>query len=705
MPRSSFHASFYASTALSLCLISAPGFAWSEEVVPTADDVEQFAPLVRPCVESGGGDECADFRSLIAECADSFERVRCEVLFEDGQAVFDDDETRERMAGVLEYVAGNLPDFPSPGPDDLPEAALDAARSDAEAGLLRADDNQMTHSTPPLVEGEDEGDEVEAEDPPEREPEADEAAAEAEVEVEAELEAAIVDQIATDDEPAVEEDELAVEEEAEAPAAPSEDLPEAAAPQAEAATTAAEAEADTEVREEQDPAASLAAMVEALQAERDALLAEAEDMGDEAPELLVEDVPEETVEAPTDPTYEPDATQQTAIDRMLESPEVSAAVGTLGAALGLQLGQDPDEADAPPAAIGALRDSDDPDVSDEDAPAEVLEQEITADQMRSSREDFDSRLALDFDADAVRSESARDRRRDLERAGLVALGALAVGMIVNQNRVVARSDERVVVDQGGGDLALWRDDDAILLQDGSVRRIERYDDGSTRTRWLRTDGTQVITIRDATGRVLRRERVLTDGTIIEIVDDTRAATPVVIEDLPPLRYRELRMTQRTDPELALAMLREAEADARAVERSFSLRQIRDVREVRELAPLLSPEPVTFETNRANIRSEEAPKLVQVGRLMERLIADNPSEVFLIEGHTDATGPAAFNLALSDRRAESVALALTEFFDIPPENLIVQGYGKRYLRIPTLQSEERNRRVAIRRISPLLGLDS
>ena len=119
--------------------------------------------------------------------------------------------------------------------------------------------------------------------------------------------------------------------------------------------------------------------------------------------------------------------------------------------------------------------------------------------------------------------------------------------------------------------------------------------------------------------------------------------------------------------------------------------------------MLSPDPITFETNRANVRPEEATKLAQVGRLLERLIDDNPRELFLVEGHTDATGPASFNLALSDRRAESVALALTEFFDIPPENLIIQGYGERYLRIPTAAAEERNRRVAIRRISPLLGL--
>jgi outer membrane protein OmpA-like peptidoglycan-associated protein len=76
-------------------------------------------------------------------------------------------------------------------------------------------------------------------------------------------------------------------------------------------------------------------------------------------------------------------------------------------------------------------------------------------------------------------------------------------------------------------------------------------------------------------------------------------------------------------------------------------------------------------------------------------------VFLIEGHTDAVGSESYNLALSDRRAESVALALTEAFRIPPENLIVQGYGESFLKVQTQAAEERNRRATVRRITPLL----
>ena len=69
------------------------------------------------------------------------------------------------------------------------------------------------------------------------------------------------------------------------------------------------------------------------------------------------------------------------------------------------------------------------------------------------------------------------------------------------------------------------------------------------------------------------------------------------------------------------------------------------------------------------------------------------------------GAATYNLALSDRRAETVALALTEYFDVPPENMVVQGYGESDLAVQTLDAERVNRRVAVRRITPLLGSES
>jgi outer membrane protein OmpA-like peptidoglycan-associated protein len=56
---------------------------------------------------------------------------------------------------------------------------------------------------------------------------------------------------------------------------------------------------------------------------------------------------------------------------------------------------------------------------------------------------------------------------------------------------------------------------------------------------------------------------------------------------------------------------------------------------------------------------------------------------------------------SDRRAETVATLLTEMFGVPAENLTTQGYGEQDLKINTQEPEHQNRRVTIRRITPLL----
>ena len=40
--------------------------------------------------------------------------------------------------------------------------------------------------------------------------------------------------------------------------------------------------------------------------------------------------------------------------------------------------------------------------------------------------------------------------------------------------------------------------------------------------------------------------------------------------------------------------------------------------------------------------------------------------------------------------------------MPAENLSTQGYGEQYLKMPTDGPERANRRVAVRRITPLLA---
>ncbi len=338
-----------------------------------------------------------------------------------------------------------------------------------------------------------------------------------------------------------------------------------------------------------------------------------------------------------------------------------------------------------------------------DAVATVTEM-LTNDSVRSSTQEFAAAPTM-----LGKDKKKKSGLSDLEKVGLVALGALVVGAIIKDNnkdrrgregsQVVSNTGDRVVVLKPDGTYQVYKDDDAVLRQPGSNVRTETYRDGSTRSIVERADGTQIVTIRDATGRVLRRAQYDNRGRELVLIDDLEPEQVVIVRDLPKPRPNRVVISTSDDDYALKAAL--AARDIEKIGRTFSLRQIREIPQVRWLAATIDVDNVNFESGSSAITADEASDLADLGSLMQEMLDKNPGEIFLIEGHTDATGKAAMNLALSDRRAESVALALTEYFDIPPENMVIQGYGETELRIDTQKDEKRNRRVAVRIITPLL----
>ncbi|MEM8686862.1 MAG: OmpA family protein [Pseudomonadota bacterium] len=139
-----------------------------------------------------------------------------------------------------------------------------------------------------------------------------------------------------------------------------------------------------------------------------------------------------------------------------------------------------------------------------------------------------------------------------------------------------------------------------------------------------------------------------------------------------------------------------------LDRTYTLNQVLVNARLRDYMPRIDLDAITFASGSAEIPLSQVDKLETIGVAIEQAIKDNPGEVYLIEGHTDAVGSDVSNLELSDRRASAVADILTSYFGVPPENLVTQGYGERYLKVNTSASEQANRRVAIRRITPLLS---
>jgi outer membrane protein OmpA-like peptidoglycan-associated protein len=73
--------------------------------------------------------------------------------------------------------------------------------------------------------------------------------------------------------------------------------------------------------------------------------------------------------------------------------------------------------------------------------------------------------------------------------------------------------------------------------------------------------------------------------------------------------------------------------------------------------------------------------------------------YLIAGHTDASGSDAFNVDLSQRRANAVLQYLTRMFAIDPQRLMVVGFGYRRLKRPDAPRAAINRRVEVLLIVP------
>ena len=125
-------------------------------------------------------------------------------------------------------------------------------------------------------------------------------------------------------------------------------------------------------------------------------------------------------------------------------------------------------------------------------------------------------------------------------------------------------------------------------------------------------------------------------------------------------------------------------------------------DLRAVLPRIEIDTVHFGFNEAFVRAEEVSNLDRLAQVMERILIAHPREIFLIEGHTDAVGSDAANLVLSRQRAEAIKTALQTYYVIPAKNLRTVGYGERYLKIPTAEAEQENRRVSVSRATALIG---
>lgn len=320
--------------------------------------------------------------------------------------------------------------------------------------------------------------------------------------------------------------------------------------------------------------------------------------------------------------------------------------------------------------------------SDEEAQADVQTEQVQSSQAEQGE------------------EISADEGREATRRG----GAPEQAEVVEQNnfRIVFRF---------GNQLVVRNQDNTRLGYDAEDTRYERLGNGRFRETIFRENGSQLITIYNRNGDILQRSVIEPDGTEYFLFYTPEDRYDDVLEwrdpaeDLPPLRLTipadQYVLDARTADEQRIYQFL-GQPPVERIDRLYSVDEVQRSARLRDVMRRLEIGDLTFDTGSAALSADQFGSLNIVAGAMHQLLADNPREVFLIEGHTDAVGSDVANLALSDRRAETVAIVLTQTFGIPAENLVTQGYGERYLAVRTEGPERLNRRVTAKRITPLVS---
>jgi outer membrane protein OmpA-like peptidoglycan-associated protein len=141
---------------------------------------------------------------------------------------------------------------------------------------------------------------------------------------------------------------------------------------------------------------------------------------------------------------------------------------------------------------------------------------------------------------------------------------------------------------------------------------------------------------------------------------------------------------------AEAQTREAQARAAQLEAQMADLQAKKT----ERGMIITIGDVLFDTDQARLKADG----MNTARKLADVLNQNPNRTVLVEGFTDSTGGSAHNQDLSERRAGSVAAALTGM-GIPRERVAMRGYGEAY---PVAGNDSASNRQLNRRVEIVLS---
>jgi outer membrane protein OmpA-like peptidoglycan-associated protein len=360
-----------------------------------------------------------------------------------------------------------------------------------------------------------------------------------------------------------------------------------------------------------------------------------------------------------------------------------------------------------------------------------FERDKAEEQKQRQRERAGEEERRKFERDKAEEEKLKRQRERAGEEGVEEKRSLKAERLEELKRQrkerVEEGGKRVVIEEPDSRVIVKEQDRLIIRHDESERfrrkardvRERRRPDGIRETIFVRPDGAEIVAEYDDEDRLLRRVRreggreyILIDNRDYysdRDYDDRRNGRrggPVEFYvELPPLEIgipREKYIVEydsASEDDLYEAL---TAPPVEELDRGYALEEIKQSYDLRERMRSVDLDTINFEFGSWEVAPEYYDTLEQLAQVINRILEENPEEVFLIEAHSDAVGSEIDNLSLSDRRAEAVAIILTDSFSVPAENLVTQGYGEQFLKIPTELAERENRRVSVRRIKPLMS---
>ena len=179
---------------------------------------------------------------------------------------------------------------------------------------------------------------------------------------------------------------------------------------------------------------------------------------------------------------------------------------------------------------------------------------------------------------------------------------------------------------------------------------------------------------------------------LALAGDNNVSSDQILQALQPKPVtRGLSAGPKVDPEVKAREIGFVQTLRNRKTRSLSLGEREQIAEIASTKPKIDLD-IQFDFDSANITATSIPSVQALGKALTD--ANLKGSTFVVAGHTDAIGGAAYNQDLSERRADTIKRYLTEKFGIAGADLVTVGYGKTKPKDPNAPMDPTNRRVQV-----------